>query len=221
MIGRPRRRRIAYGLLGFGLSGLVLLVAATFLVLGSLGAVHDAATGFERQRAELVALLGPASDALDGAATSVTNAGGSLASSADAAEQAATFTSRLAASFEGLAALGSFELFGSRPFAGLADEFTSVGVDARTLSADLLSTASALRVNVTDTASVAADLRTLATRLDALEASLGTSTGADLGSATVALNMARIVLLGLVVWLAVPAVLATWLGWRLRRRLGG
>jgi hypothetical protein len=218
---RRRRRRIAYGLLGFGLSGLVLILAAAVLVLGSLGAVDDVASGFERQRAELVAMVGPAADALDSAATSVTNAGASLTSSATAAEQAATFTTRLAGSFEGLAALGSFEVFGARPFAGLADEFARVGTDARALSGDLLATAGALRTNVVDTASVAADLRTLSTRLDALETSLGASAGAGLGSATVALNAARIVLLGLLVWLAVPAVLATWLGWRLTIRKSG
>jgi hypothetical protein len=215
---RRRRRRIAYGLLGFGLSGLVLLLAATALVLGSLRAVDDAASGFERQRAELVAMIGPAAEALDSAAASVTNAGASLNSSADAAEQAATFTTRLAGSFEGLAALGSFEVFGARPFAGLADEFARVGTDARALSGDLLTTAGALRTNVADTTSVAADLRTLSTRLEALEASLGASSGAGLGSAAAALNVARVVLLGLLAWLAVPAVLATWLGWRMTRR---
>ncbi|HKQ17112.1 MAG TPA: hypothetical protein VJS87_01110, partial [Solirubrobacterales bacterium] len=162
---RRRRRRFAYGLLGFGISGLALLLAATVLVLGSLGAVDDAASGFERQRAELLAMLGPAADALDSAATSATNAGTSLGSSADAAEQAATFTSRLAGSFEGLASLSTFEVFGTRPFAGLGDEFGQVGTAARTLSADLLSTASALRTNATDTAAVAANLRTLAERL--------------------------------------------------------
>jgi hypothetical protein len=219
-IRHRRRRRLAYGLLGFGLTGLVLLLAATALVLGSLGAVDDAASGFERQRAELLAMLGPAADALDSAATSATNAGASLGSSADAAEQAATFTSRLAGSFDNLSALSSFEILGSRPFAGLGDEFSRVGTDARALSADLLSTAEALRTNVADTGAVAADLRSLATRLDALETSLGASEGAGLGSATVALNAARIVLLGLLAWLAVPAVLSTWLGWRLARRLG-
>jgi hypothetical protein len=218
MTRRRRRRRLGYGLLAFGVSGLVLLLAAAALVFGSLAAVDDAATGFERQRAELVAMLGPASSAMDRAATSASNAGASLTSSAEAADQAAVLTSRLASSFEGLASLSSFEIFGSRPFAGLAGEFTQVGVDARALSTDLTSTAAALRTNVADTTAVAADLRTLATQLDELESSLGTSDAAGLGSATAALNAARIVLVGLLVWLAVPAVLCTWLGWRLFRR---
>ena len=218
MIRRARRRRIGVGLLAFGLSGLVLLLAAAALVFGSLAAVDDAATGFERQRAELLAMLGPASSAMDRAATSASNAGASLTSSAEAAEQAAMLTTRLASSFEGLASLSSFEILGSRPFAGLAGEFSLVGADARALSADLTSTAEALRTNVADTAAVAADLRTLATQLDALEARLAASDGGSLGSATAALNAARIVLVGLLAWLAVPAVLSTWLGWRLTRR---
>ena len=217
MMRRPGRRRLGYGLLAFGLSGLVLLLAAAALVFGSLAAVDDAATGFERQRAELLAMLGPASSAMDGAATSAANAGASLTSSAAAADRAAVLTTRLASSFEGLAALGSFELFGSRPFAGLAGEFTAVGADARALSTDLASTSAALRTNVADTEAVAADLRTLATQLDALETSLGGPEEGGLGSATAALNAARIVLVGLLAWLAVPAVLATWLGWRLAR----
>jgi len=218
MTRRTRRRRLGYGLLAFGLSGLVLLLAAAALVFGSLAAVDDAATGFESQRAELLAMLGPASSAMDRAATSASNAGASLTTSATAADQAAVLTTRLASSFEGLASLSSFEIFGSRPFAGLAGEFNQVGADARALSTDLTSTAAALRTNVADTAAVAADLRTLATQLDELESSLAASDGGSLGSATAALNAARIVLVGLLAWLAVPAVLCTWLGWRLSRR---
>lgn len=205
------------GLLVFGVSGLVLLLAAAALVFGSLAAVDDAATGFERQRTELLAMLGPASSALDNAASSATNAGSSLTSSAEAADQAAVLTTRLAGSFEGLAGLSSFEIFGARPFAGLAGEFTQVGADARALSTDLVATAAALRTNVADATAVATELRTLATQLHALEATLGAADGGSLGSAAAALNAARIVLLGLLVWLAVPAVLCTWLGWRLTR----
>jgi hypothetical protein len=217
---RLRRRRLGYGLLAFGLSGLVLLLAAAALVFGSLAAVDDAATGFEQQRAELRAMLEPAADALEGAATSTTNAGTSLTSSAGAADQAASLTTRLAASFEGLASLSTFEIFGQRPFAGLGDEFAEVASTARTLSSDLETAAAALRTNVADTTAVAADLRALATQLGELETSLDAPDGAGLGSATASLNVARIVLLGLLVWLAIPAILSTWLGWRLTRSRG-
>jgi len=218
---RARRRRLGLGLLAFGLSGLVLLLGAVVLVFASLGAVDDAATGFERQRAELVGMLEPAANALDSAAGSASNAGASLASSAAAADRAAAFTTRLASSMDGLAALGAFELLGTRPFAGLADQFREVGADARALSGDLGSTAGALRTNVIDTATVAADLRSLAAQLDRLETTLGSAEGADLGSALLAVNAARILLLGVLAWLTVPAALCTWLGWQLTRRRRG
>jgi hypothetical protein len=212
---RQRRRRLGGGLLAFGIAGLVLLAASTVLVLGSLSAVDDAATGFERQRAELLAMLGPAADALDGAAASATNAGVSLSSSADAADRAGALTTRLASSFDALAALSSFDILGSRPFAGVAGQFEQVGADARALSTDLATTSAALRTNVADSAAVADDLRTLADRLESLEEGLNDPAGGSLGSAAAALTATRIVLLGLLLWFAVPAVASTWLGWRL------
>ena len=50
-------RRAGGALLAFGASGIVLLLAATVLLLGSLSAVDDAVTGFDRQRTELVELF--------------------------------------------------------------------------------------------------------------------------------------------------------------------
>ena len=60
------RRRLGMGLMAFGAAGLVLIAAAGALVLASLSAVDDAATGFEEQRREILAMLGPASAALEG-----------------------------------------------------------------------------------------------------------------------------------------------------------
>jgi hypothetical protein len=218
-IGRRDRRRVAAGLLAFGAAGIALLVAALVLVLGSLAAVDDAASGFERQRAEAVALLGPASAAFDDAATSATNASGSLTQAASAADRAAQLTGRLAASFEGLSGLGAFEILGARPFAGLDQQFQGVASDSRALSADLTATATSLRANVVDAGAVAADLHALSEQLGRLETSLtGSTTGgsADAG-ATLPIAAARIVLLGLLAWLAVPALACLWLGWRLAK----
>ena len=151
-------------------------------------------------------MLGPASSALEGAATSAANAGSSLTSSAEAADQAAVLTTRLASSFEGLSALSSFEILGARPFAGLAGEFTQVGADARALSTDLVATAAALRTNVADSdgrrhrpANAGDPAGPLATSLRRRPMA-----GAS-GARPPLLNAARIVLLGLLVWLAVPA----------------
>jgi len=217
-----RRRRLGVGLLAFGATGLLLVIAAGALVLGSLAALGDAASGFERQREQAVALLEPASAAIAHAATSATNASASLTETSTAADQAATLTTRLADAFDGLASLGSFEILGSRPFGQVSGQFTAVAGDARSLSTDLSSAAARMRMNVSDSESVATDLRALAVQLDRLRASLGdTATTAGgfggTGSVSLPVDAARLVLLGLLAWFAVPAFVSLWLGWRLLR----
>jgi hypothetical protein len=226
-----RRRRLGLGLLAFGASGLVLIGAAALLVLASLSAVDDAATGFERQRTEILAMLGPASDSLAHAATSAANAGASLSETRDAATSAAGLTTRLAESFESLAALGSFDLLGTRPFAQISSQFASVAVEARTLSGDLQAAAISMDTNIGDSAAVAEDLQALADQLEVLEASLGGGPAAVPGSspspsgaagvpatsASLPIAAARFVLMGLLAWLAIPAVASIVLGWRWSR----
>lgn len=220
------RRRLGMGLIAFGVAGLVLIGSAGMLVFASLSAVGDAATGLQAQRNQLISMLGPASAALERAAASASNAGTSLAKTRDAATQAATLMTRLSDSFESLASLGSFDILGARPFAGLSGQFTQVATDSRSLSADLSSTAASMDTNITDSAAVAADLRTLADQLSTLNASLGASpdgTTPSAGSASLPIGLAKLVLIGLLLWLAVPAVAALWIGWRWYRpaRHGG
>jgi cobalamin biosynthesis Mg chelatase CobN len=209
-----RRRRLGWGLLSFGIAGLVLVAAAAALVLGSLAAVDDAAMGFERQRAELVAMLKPAASAMSNAADSASHASASLTAASDASRRAADLTNRLAASFDSMARLGSFEIFGSRPFAGLTSQFSDTASQSRALSTDLSSTADALATNVADSQAVAADLQSLADRLEQLETSAGGSSSGGT-SASLPIGLAKVVLLGLLVWFAIPAIASTWLGWRL------
>jgi hypothetical protein len=218
---RSRRRRAGWGLVAFGVVGLVLAGAAGALVLGSLTAVDDAVTGFERQRDEIVAMLGPASDALAGAASSASNAGSSLTETATAARDASELTTRLAESFEGMASLGSFSILGSRPFAQVADQFGSTAVEARELSGDLNRAADAMSTNIADSQAVAADLLALAEQLDRLERGLAGTGSSAAADPTLPLALARLVLLGLLAWLAVPALVSIWFGGHVLGRTRG
>ncbi|MEA2674124.1 MAG: hypothetical protein QOI92_1316 [Chloroflexota bacterium] len=220
MIHRANRRRLGVGLVVFGATGLLLVIAGAALVLSALGSLGDAASGFERQRTQAVAMLGPASAALSHAATSATNASASLTETSAAADQAAQLTTRLANSFDGLAALGSFDILGSHPFGQVSSQFAGVASDARTLSTNLSSAAARMRTNVADSAAVATDLQSLAGQLDQLRASLDESASAEVGAvpaATLPIDAARIVLIGLLAWFAVPAIASLWLGSRLLR----
>jgi hypothetical protein len=211
------RRRLGLGLIAFGIAGLVLIGSAGALVFASLSAVGDAATGLEAQRTQLVGMLGPASAALERAAASASNAGTSLSETRDSAAQAATLMTRLSASFDSLASLGSFDILGARPFASLSGQFTQVATESRTLSTDLSTAAAAMDSNITDSEGVAGDLRTLADQLSELDTSLGASPDGpapNAAGASLPIDLAKVVLVGLLLWLAVPAIAALSIGWR-------
>ena len=203
-------------LVGFGLAGLALTAAAAMLVVGSLGALAGVAASLDRQRGELVDLIDPAAAALNRSADSAANASISLTASAAAAEDAAGLTAQLATSMDAMSQAASFQVFGTQPFGAAAASLAQVAASSRTLSEDLHTTAATIAANVTDSAGVAADLRDLARQLESVGRSASATGSAATLSAT-ALDLGRVVLLGLLAWLAIPAVVALWLGVRLSR----
>jgi hypothetical protein len=207
---------LGFGLIAFGTSGLILILATAALLLGSLGAIGNAASGFERQRTEILAMLDPAAAALSDAADSAAHAGSSLTAASDASRRGADLTNRLASSFESMAGLGSVDIFGTRPFAGVTAGFSDIAAQSRALSADLTSTADALSTNVADSQAVSTDLRSLADRLGQLESELQASGGVISPSGPPILAV-ELLVLALLMWLSVPAVASLWLGWRLTR----
>jgi hypothetical protein len=214
------RRRLGTALIGFGAVGIALLAVLAILLSLSLDGLGRAATDLAVQRQEAIGMLEPAAAALDRAATSAANAGASLTSAGASARRAADLTMRLASAFDNLALLGSFELFGTRPFGGLTGEFSSVATEARALSVDLATTAGALDANVGDSTAVAADLRALADQLERLKVSIAGGDGApanDPGTAETLLRVGGAVILALLAWLAVPAIAAIEIGRRWRR----
>lgn len=214
------RRRVGTALIGFGAVGLALLLTLGVLVGLALDGLGRAATDIARQRDEAIAMLAPAAAALDEAATSAANAGASLTQAGASARRGADLTTRLAGAFDGLALLGAFELFGTRPFGALTGEFAGVATEARALATDLATTAAALDANVVDSTSVAADLRALADQLERLRVSVignDAAPAADPATAGTLLRVALAVILALLAWLAAPAIAAIELGRRWRR----
>lgn len=219
------RRRVGQGLVAFGIVGLVLLVLAGGLVLGTLGALGSAAAELDTQRARLIEMLPPTERALEQAADTASNAGASLEASSRATRNGANLVEQLAQAMDGMSAAAQLEVLGVRPFGGLADELANVATRSRSLAADLDATAAALDTNVTDSRAAAADIRALADELATLRNRLasdaahagGASASERAASTEASIALARLVLLGLLAWLAVPASIATWLGWRWSR----
>jgi hypothetical protein len=209
------RRRFGGALLGFGLAGLIVLAGTAAVIVGTLGPIEAAANDVDRQRVELVELLDSASDALRQAADGAGNAGASLTQSATAARDGAALAARMAEAFDGLTVISDLDVFGTRPFAELGASFAEVATRARSLTDNLASTADALETNEADARRSAGDLRDLADRLGELQATLATDPAEpETAAAFGAIALVRIVLLGLIAWLLVPAIVATALGWR-------
>jgi hypothetical protein len=215
MIGN--RRRTGRFLVAFGAIGLVLLAATAILVAVTLGGVGDAATGLERQRAQLVAMIRPTSASLRDAAAASQHAGASLTSSAAAARDGATLTTQLGDAMEQLNALSTLDILGTQPFASIGSSFGDLATRSRTLSTSLGRTADSLDADVADSATVSSDLGRLADQLDQLERGIdGTGTGSRGSiSASAGFEALRLFLLALLAWLAVPAIASVWLGLRL------
>jgi len=170
-------------------------------------------------------MLGPTRAALLDAASSASNASASLEATSGSATRAARLTDELATSFDSLAALGTVDILGTHPFAGSSSQLAASAADARSLSLDLTAAATSMQTNIADSKAVAVDLRTLADQLGQLETTLAPgSAGADgqaSASASLPIGAAGLVLIGLLAWLAVPAIASLWLGARLVRKPPG
>src|SRR5690349_6351434 len=95
-------RTLGRALMAFGGVGLVLLLASALLVVGTLGSLSATAADLGRQRDELAAMVGPASDSLRSSATAARNASTSLTASAAAARDGSALMTQLAASLDQL-----------------------------------------------------------------------------------------------------------------------
>lgn len=214
-VPRGRQRGLASALLSFGAAGLLLVVCGAALVLGSIGALGDTAATLEAQRRSLIAMLGPAADAMDHAATSAKDAGTSLTSSAGAARDAADLMDQLATAMARMSDAARVEILGTQPFGSAAEQFRAVADRSTALSKDMRRTSDTLDTNVTGATTASADLAQLAVQLRSLRDGLGPPGSDDpVVPARTAVDATRIVLLGLLAWLAIPAIAAMWLGWR-------
>lgn len=198
-----RRGAVAWGLILYGLAGLVLIVAGAAVGL-------DTATRIERLAADADGTLAAASRATETAAESFANVDASLREAETSAIAAAALSRDAAGTLRALGLAMELSLFGTQPLQPLAAEFVTSAEQAEALAATLTSVGESLGATRTDAVRVGAELGTLADRLDSLRG----STGADPGSPP----PLRLFIGLLLAWLAVPALAALVAGLVLLRR---
>ena len=200
-----RRRQVAWGLVAYGLVGILLAVACGVLVLRAIPMLAS----IDRQRAEIVRALDLTAASIGDIELGAGRAGGSLRSAAESARSAATLSDDLAGTMSSLRDTGSdLSILGSHPFAALADDFDRVASRANALASNMTTLAGSLDLNTTDFATVSADATALRFQVTSLRDALA-GDGADLGGS---LDGLLLVALAILLWLAAPAIASLALG---------
>ena len=202
-----RRRALGAGLTAYGLAGLV----AGILVLGATLAVatglEPAVQSIDRQRDAIVASLEHSASALDQVATVADDAAGGVERAAAIASKSADVSRRIADTLSRLAStFGSFEILGNQPFASLTADATQVAAQLRGIATDIDALGISLGRTARGIPPLTAEVRALSTELGALGAELGALEVSD--AAAAAFRWLVVGILILVAWLLVPAVVA-------------
>ena len=216
---RSGLRRLATGLIAYGLIGIALAVVAA-IALGWAGGRLTAVGGrVDTQIASVVETLDRTSTALTDAGTSATSFSGTMERTPPVVRQTAQAIADVRADLR--AAEDQFSqvvILGGRPLGGVADAFGRMatnleGLDTRldVIAADLDSNRAALLANASSLAALGERLGLVA---EDLRGGVVEDGFADLRAS------ATILAIVLLIWMTIPAIGALWLGWWLRREVG-
>jgi len=204
---------VGLALVGYGLAGLLVLAGAGVVVGGAIDQLIVVGGRVAEQRDALMDTLRATSQTMRNASSGVGNVGESLGAARASADQAAGLARSLGTTLHDLAAAMSVQIFGTQPLAGLASGFDSAAGQSDELAGDLDQVAAALGRNASDLETSRQDLAVLSERVDVLVASVETAPF-DAGQDP---SIVKLVLIGLLVWLALPAFGSIGLGVRLMR----
>ena len=203
---RSWRRWVGLGLILYGLAGLVLAAGGAVLVSSSFRGVDRLADTIVAQRNTLALSLETTAAFVANAATSVTAVDDVLADSVEATRGAATMARSLATAADEVAVAATFQIFGQQPLATVATSFTRVGADARVLADQLDAAGATLGGTTTETDRLRADLVRVSEQIRTFNRGLTES--AVLDDIESGFDPPRLVLYGLLGWLAAQALAA-------------
>jgi hypothetical protein len=212
-------RRLAIGLIAYGVIGLVLAVVALMAVVWAGGRIAAVGGRVETQIAAVVETLDRTSVALADAGTSATSFSGTMERTPPVVRQTAQAIADVRTDLRSAESqFSQFEILGRQPLGGVADSFGRMaanldGLDERLglIATDLENNRTALVANATSLSALGARLGLVA---DDLRGGVVEEGFADLRSS------ATVLALVLLVWMTIPAGGALWLGWWLRREVG-
>ena len=159
------RSTLAWGLIAYGVAGLLLsIVGVTFGL--------DAAGRLEQLAAATDQTLEAAASSTAAAAASFDSIDASLVSAEDSVAQAAMLAADAGATLDSLSAAMNLSVFGAQPLRPLADEFADAADQATALATTLTTTAGSVSDVRTDATAIGTELEGLADELQALRGSV-------------------------------------------------
>ena len=155
------RSTLAWGLIAYGVAGLILsIVGVTFGL--------DAAGQLERLAGATDQTLEAAARSTSAAAQSFDSIDASLVSAETSVAQAATLAADAGATLDALSAAMNLSVFGAQPLRPLADEFADAADQAGELATTLTTTAGSVSDVQADATAIGVELEGLAEELEAL-----------------------------------------------------
>ena len=223
--GRPPRslrsglRRLATGLLAYGAVGLLIALIAAIALVWAGTRLSSLGTQVETRMSDVVGTLERTSTALRDAGTTATSFGVTLERTPPVVRQTAQTVADLRTDLRAVEnQLAQVQILGSRPLATVAEGFGRMATNLDGLDEQLELIAADMESNRTALLENASSLGALGDRLGTVAEDLEASTVAQgLGDLSASLTVLSLVML---VWIAIPAVGALWLGWWLRREVG-
>ena len=197
-----RGRAMAWGLIVYGILGLVLVIGGALIGLQAAGRV-------ERLVSAADGALIAAARSTRAAADSFSSVDGSLAEAQESADQAASLADEASGTLASLGASMRLSFFGTQPLLPLASEFETSADQAAELAETLDSMGGSLDVTRDDASAIGVELDSLSRELEILRGADPQAGGSPPLSFFVVLLLA---------WLAVPAVGALLFGVALLRR---
>jgi hypothetical protein len=156
-----------YGILGLAIAAAMLVVGiTTFQQIASLQRTLD------QERASLVASIRTVSGTVRDTAAATGNFQRSIDNARTSADSASSLANNTAGTFRSLASSVDINIFGVRPLAGLAPQFSQSADQLQQLAISLGTTRDALAQNGGDVGRVGGDLNQLQQQLDTLANSL-------------------------------------------------
>jgi hypothetical protein len=159
------RATLGWGLVAYGVAGLVLSIVGFTFGLDAAGQLERLASATDTTLEAAARSTAAAADSFDSIDASLVNAESSVA-------QAATLSADAGATLAELSAAMNLTIFGAQPLATLADEFADSADQAEALAATLQTSAASVTDVRGDAEAIGAELATLAGELEALRSSV-------------------------------------------------